>query len=133
LDLEAILLADYAVLVEGKLNIQGGGINEVRAPQFPWVHPQLSLVVRFRLEPDEAPADHTLNVRVVAPDTHFVVPPTDISLSAGGVVLTGVDRFVQAVVSFAPVPFSAPGTHRVEVALDGMPLRALAVDVSLQA
>jgi hypothetical protein len=131
-ELDTLLLADYAIVAEGKLFIQGGGVTEVRAPTFPWVHPQLALVIRFRLDDDEAWGEHTLNLRMVGPNSSFAIPPTDLSVPAAELPdVPDIDRFVQLALTVAPIPFPAPGIYQLELALDGEPLRVLALNVAL--
>ena len=135
MELDSFLLADAASVADGKLYVHGGGITRIAAPELPWVHPQLAIVIRLRLDPDDLQdKGATLQVRLFAPDGSFVVPNADVPLPAGQRTpkAEGEEGFAQVVLTVAPVPFEREGTYLLEVALDGRPIREMRIPVVLQ-
>ncbi len=58
------VLADAAnVTAEGKLNVLGI-FDRIRAEGYPWVHPQMFLVIRFRGDPADQGQTKTLQVQM---------------------------------------------------------------------
>jgi hypothetical protein len=126
------LLADAAnVSREGKLNILGV-FDTVFSAQFPTVHPQMQLVLRFAAAPPEAGTAHAVDVRFESEDGQalFRVPVTiNVPTHALGDTL-GVDH----IITLHNVRFAAPGRYLFRVGIDGIdaltvPLRAEQVAV----
>lgn len=61
-----LLLADFASVAEGKLNILGV-FDEIKAATLPAVHPQMALVAQFRAGRNES-GTYKLTVRVIDED-----------------------------------------------------------------
>jgi len=62
------LLADHAnVSVEGKLNIFGI-FDRIGAPELPFVHPLMHLVLRFEAHPAERDRAHKVEIKLHDPD-----------------------------------------------------------------
>src|SRR5262245_28017764 len=126
------LLADAAnVSREGKLNILGVFVT-IFAAQFPTVHPQMQLVLRFTAAPGEAGTSHAVDGRSEdeSGKALFRVPVTIIvAAHALGAVL-GVDH----IIAMNSIRFAAPGRYLFRIAVDGtdaltLPLRVEQVDV----
>jgi hypothetical protein len=132
MELETFLLADAAVVAEGKLFVLGGGISRLAAPSFPWLHPQLAVVLRMRLEPDEISLGRTVSLRMPGPDGSFAIPPAELRVPPGqSAELPDEVVFLQLALTIAPVPFQAPGTYQFEIAVDGHVIRTMALPVIL--
>jgi hypothetical protein len=75
------MLADAAVaLPDGKVDIQGGGINVLRAVSLPAIHPRLTLVVKVAAEPGDRSREAALLLEGFTPDREQWLTPTPIAL-----------------------------------------------------
>ena len=118
-----LFLADAATGAEGKLYVHGGGLTEVHPPKLPWMHPQIAVVFRLEVEPDDEREDHSFEIRVVGPHDEAVTPTFQATLTHQELTARKgrPPFFVQAAVTLAPIPIRELGQHRVELWLDGEP------------
>lgn len=126
------LLADAAnVSREGKLNILGV-FDTVFAAQFPTVHPQMQLVLRFTASPGEAGSSHAVEVRLEAEDGRALfrvpVPVTVARHTLGDAIV------IDHIVALANVRLESPGRYLFRLVIDGaeaatVPLRVEQVAV----
>lgn len=77
MQLEFAFLADAAqVTPDGKFTVLGGGLNVIYAPQFPALHPSLSIVTKLNIDnKDELEVEHTLRAELFNPLNATAMPP----------------------------------------------------------
>lgn len=122
--LSALILCEAAnILVDGRFNILGGGITQIRASQFPAVG-RLTVVARIEVLPTEV-GNHRIGLRFANADHRDVVPPVEATANAD----SGI-RFLNVVLAMENVPFATPGIYTLRVLLDkedvdGAPIEAV--------
>lgn len=124
MELISLILCDSAnVLADGRFNLLGGGVDQVRANQYP-ASGHLTVVVRIEVSPTEVGL-HRVNLRFVNADGREVIPPINAELN----VDSGV-RFVNLVLGLQDFVYPAPGLYSVRIVLDnqdvgGAPIEAI--------
>lgn len=124
MELISLILCDSAnVLADGRFNLLGGGVDQVRANQYP-ASGHLTVVVRIEVSPTEVGL-HRLNLRFVNADGREVIPPINAELN----VDSGV-RFVNLVLGLQDFVYPAPGLYSIRIVLDnqdvgGAPIEAI--------
>jgi len=126
------LLADAAnVSREGKLNILGV-FDTIFAGQYPTVHPQMQLVLRFAAGQGDAGQPHSVDVRFETEQGQALFHvPVSIQVPVHGL---GDSLGVDHIISMNNVRFAEPGRYVFRIAIDGVdalivPLRAEQVAV----
>jgi len=121
------LLADSAnVSREGKLNILGV-FDTIYARQFPTVHPQMQLVIRFEASPEEAGSTHQIEVQLVTQDGRVAIrlPATmTVGRRELGEVI-GIDH----ILALNNVTLEEPGRYTFRIAVDGTVAAAMSLRV----
>lgn len=111
--LSALILCEAAnILADGRFNILGGGITQIRASQFPVVG-RLTVVARIEVLPTEV-GNHRIGLRFANADHHDVVPPVEATAN----VDSGM-RFLNIMLAMENIPFTTPGIYTVRILLDG--------------
>lgn len=111
--LVSLILCEAAnILGDGRFNLLGGGVDQVRANQYPAIG-HLTVVIRVEVLPTEVGL-HRLVLRFVNADGKEITPPVNAELN----VDLGV-RFANLVLGLQNFAYSAPGAYSVRVLLDG--------------
>jgi len=111
--LAALIICESAnVLGDGRFNLLGGGIMQVRAPQFPAVG-RLTVVARVEVSPTEV-GTHRIGLRFINADGRDVVPPIEGAANADAGI-----RFLNIVLTMENIPYAAPGIYSLRILLDG--------------
>ena len=111
--LAALILCDAANIVnDGRFNLLGGGITQVRAMQYPATG-RLTVVARIEVLPTEV-GIHRIGLRLTNADGRDVIPPVEGTAN----VETGV-RFLNIALAMENIPYAAPGIYSLQVLLDG--------------
>ena len=120
MELTTALLADAAVVAEGKLYVHGGLWNELRAEAFPVVHPTMAVVLSLRVEYHEALDAHNIDVRLMK-DGMAIGPAAQARLHTGHPpeVTLGAPIFVPLTLTFPMVTFPEAGRYEWAVTIDG--------------
>jgi Family of unknown function (DUF6941) len=134
--LDFVLLADRARQSEGgKIDIEGGGVTHVEAPELPFRLPSLAIVFRFFLEPGDETREQTLAVHRRDPDGEaIVVLKGELKLEGEGLlggVHVGEDAILFVVAELEGLSFASEGRHVFEFRLDDVVLAELGVAVVL--
>lgn len=126
MDLDYLVIADAAVVADGKHYIHGAGWDVIWATTYPAVHSALSVALRLRVPWGDTNQPHNLQVDVVDADAVTILtnPPGGM----GGPVTTGrppilpigEDQVIPMTFTYAQVSFRAPGTYAVVVRIDGL-------------
>jgi len=123
-EVEYAFLADAAQATDGKLHVLGAGIDEIRAPDFPCVHPYMSLVVKLELHPSECDRDHGLEIELWDPDGNRIGPQLK------GVFSASRDSdhptrsvFVQMVLNIMGAEFPDPADYAFQVIVNGQHMK----------
>jgi hypothetical protein len=125
------LLADAATVADGKLYIHGGGWDRLFATAFPTMHPSMAVAVQVEVDFGEALVDHRIDVRLVDVDGAPVGPTASGTFNVGHApgATPGAPAFVPMALTFATVPFAAPGRFEWVVEIDDVPLARLPLSV----
>lgn len=137
------LLADYAVVTEGKLYLSGGGITGAMTAPFPPHVISLYMGVVLSVPYTATNQEHTVSVRLLnqdgesarawipgAPDEQ---PPLESSLSLNvgrpPQLVAGAAQSVPLAFGFNNLPLEQPGQYHFSVMVDGTELKRLPLDV----
>jgi len=133
MQLDSFLLADNVIAAEGKLYIHGGGITRINAPAVPIVVPQLMIIVRLLLDPEEVNQAHELQLELADPAGRPVIlaPPSRIPAPGDAGAATGEEQFLQLILGLAGILLETVVIYRLTVSIDGEVLRALSLPVVL--
>ena len=129
-DLDFAFLADAAEAEPGrKFYVLGGGIDQIAGPEFPLVHPHMSLVMRFVVHPAELGRSHHLEVRMVDADGHELARiEGDIQTQAGEP--TGREVGVNMVINLTNTRFATAGDYQLDITMNNQFQRSLGLRVS---
>jgi hypothetical protein len=117
--LVTLLLADYANVREGLLNVVSAGITRV-APRgsYPF-HPDVFLAMMAYVQPDRIDEAHEARVTLKYPETAEKVAQIDFSFSASAAHFPGEGLYVPFAIPLRDVVFPHPGEVDVSVTLNG--------------
>jgi hypothetical protein len=118
MEIDFALLADFAKISGGKMDIQGGGFENVNARKFPYAHPIMFIVLRMKVHAEELEEEHNIEIRMIDPDGKNIVPPmilninieSDIELTSYKIPLIG---------NYMNLLFPEPGNYRFDIFVDG--------------
>jgi hypothetical protein len=132
--LDAFLLADsIATPPDGKVYMQGGGITKISPPELPFAVPQLGILVRLRIDDDEAIAKHVFEFSWTDPEGDLLIPKQTVESEAVGplpLLAEGEDRYLSLAFNMHGVTFRLAGAHRLELNIDnGLITQSLALAV----
>lgn len=124
---EFAFLADAAEAApNGKLYVLGGGISEVFAPSFPWMHPVVTLVVNLRLHASECERLHKLDIQFWDADGNVLPPQLSAEFNAPRHRQHPArDVFLQLVFNIVGLQLPQPGEYDFHVVVDGQHLKTL--------
>ena len=127
--LDFAFLADAAEAEPGrKFYVLGGGIDQIAGPQFPLVHPHMSLVVRLLVARDELGRAHVLTVRLADPggkELARIEGQIDTQIAA----IEGLALPVNMVINMGNTRFEQPGEYAIDIIINGEFLRTLPLRV----
>jgi hypothetical protein len=128
-ELNTLLVADYANIAEGgKPNVMGIFRN-ITAPKFPVRHPEMFLIMGMSVSPGEYGKKRNLTVRLINADataelanfTHdFTVPASN----------AGHKSEINHIIRLQDIVFPAPGTYQFSVLVDDDEKGAMAIELS---
>jgi hypothetical protein len=135
MELDTFMLADAATgTPDGKLFIHGGGITRITPPIIPWTQPQLAIVARLRMGPEDWDQEHELQLSLLDPDGALIMPPAPVTVEAPQRpdAAEGEEHYVQLAIGLASPTFAREGLYKVELRLGekllrSLPLRVVAV------
>ena|ERR1035437_2221363 len=114
------LLADLAQATpDGKVNILGGGIDQLMAPEFPIVQPVLTLVARIEVAASECDKDHRFQVLFWDQDGNQLPPTVDGHFTAqrNPVNPAGISN-IQLAIMMSQVAIPRAGDYSFRIMLD---------------
>ncbi|HET7237317.1 MAG TPA: hypothetical protein VFK59_12910 [Actinomycetota bacterium] len=123
-------LADSVVGVQGKLYVLGAGWNRITASLFPARHDRIAIGLLVRLPAGAERRGRRFELRVVGPDDEVLVlaagaeGPIDAitgEFTAGG----PEEQVVPLALNLNGLGLPRPGDHRIEVTVDGRPVKRL--------
>lgn len=117
--LVSLLLADYANVREGLLNVVSAGITRV-APRgdYPF-HPDVFLAMMVYVNPDRIDETHEARVTVKYPETTEKIAQIDFTFNAHAARFPGEGLYVPFALPLRDIVFPHPGEVDVSVALNG--------------
>jgi len=127
------MLADHAVVAEGKIYVNGGGITRINVPVLPFAVPMLSMVLRYMIEGPGDRAAHTLEMQFETPSGISLFPEAsiDVVIPESANRAPGEEEYAQTLVTMGGVPIIETGIHKYSVWWDGELVRAFALPVVL--
>lgn len=128
----AAMLADSAVVVDGKLYIHGGGWDTIYTAVAPVKHPTLGLVLIFKLEWHEANEDIPLGFELVDEDrrTNLVHGTSVMRVGTPPHVKKGAPLFQPFAQMIHGVEFPALGRYTFRVLSEETELASLPITLS---
>jgi hypothetical protein len=128
-EIEYAFLADSAEVQPGsKFYVLGGGVTRLSGPQFPFVHPHMTLVVGLRLTSVERNREHELGFVLTAPDG------AQVTNAAGTVVAHGPADASDVVITIAidlwNMTLKSAGEHAGRITIDGSERKRLPLTVA---
>jgi hypothetical protein len=128
--LDFAFLADAAEADPGrKFYVLGGGIDQIAGPQFPLVHPHMSLVMRLLVSRDELGRAHVLTVRLGDPDGKEMAR-IDGQIETQMAEIAGLAVPVNMVINMGNTRFERPGEYSIDILMNGEFQRTLPLRVS---
>jgi hypothetical protein len=134
MQLDTFMLADAATgAPDGKLYIHGGGITRIAAPEIPWTQPQLAIVTRLLMAPEDWGQTHRLQVLLLAPDRTPLMPTANVEIPAPSQLpaAEGQEQYMQLTLGFASPTFLEEGLYTVELHVNDELLRSMPLPVVL--
>jgi hypothetical protein len=129
MDVTLALAADYAnITADGKLNILGV-FTAVNAPRFPFVLPQMYLVLSYETSAAELTRDVPVQVALLDSENNEVMALSG-TISAQGALHPDGQVMLNQLVSLAGLMFSRPGAHQFVVSVDGELKRTITLHVN---
>jgi len=128
--LDFAFLADAAEAEPGrKFYVLGGGIDQIAGPEFPLIHPHMSLVMRFIVHPTELGRSHHLEVRLVDADGGELARiEGDISTAPSEQL--GREVAVNMVINMANSRFEKPGDYGLDIMMNNQFQKGLSLRVA---
>ncbi len=130
MDVEFAFLCDAATESGGKLNALGIGIDRLLLTELPQHHRRLTLVSRIAFDPEDA-GDHEFRIELMGPDGAPVAPAVQAQLHIQIADPSAATR-ANVMIELTNPQFTVVGPHEAKVALDGVELFALPLEVSLR-
>jgi hypothetical protein len=126
LQIDYVILADAAVVAEGKHYIHGGGWDTLHAPTLPVIHPSLAIAFRVRVPWQEAAKAHSLELDVVDAEGRSILPAPpgppqgSINVERSAHQLPGDDQVLPLVFNMMNLQLTRAGSHAVVLRIDGL-------------
>jgi hypothetical protein len=130
MDVDFLMLADYAEAINGKIYVQGGGWDNLTVNQpFPF-RQACGVALGLRVGWSETNVVHRLRVVVVDDDTQAEVASVEGQIEVGRAPGTpaGISQFVPVAFN-VPLEFHGPATCVLRLTLDGEDAAAVAFRV----
>ena len=110
------ILADYVEVINGKLYIMGGGVENIFAGTVPTKHPSLGIAFRLSLSPAELGRTHELEILLVNADGgRIATVKAKIQAERPVQGTGGWPVSVPLAINFAQIEFSALGGYQFEL------------------
>ncbi len=116
MDLRLFMVADYASLSEGKLNVMGI-FNIIQATNFPARHPELQIIISLNATAAEAGQTRNLSVRLLEVDGEDVLPA--LSKEFAVPEYQGRPIEVNHIIKIRDIVFPHAGPYEFRVLVDG--------------
>jgi hypothetical protein len=124
--IDYLILADAAVVAEGKHYIHGGGWDTLHAPSFPVTHPALAVAFRVRMPWQDMATSHSLELDVVDSEGRSILPDPpgppqgSISVERSPHLLPGDDQVLPLVFNIMNLQITRAGSHAVVLRVDSL-------------
>lgn len=125
MEVEYAFLADAAQVSGSKLYVLGGGFNQITAPQFPVLHPYMTLVTKLSLHPMECDKQHKLEIELWDPDGQRLAVVSGEFSAARQAFDPTKQVFAQLVLNIGNQKFPKPGDYAFHIAANGHHLKTL--------
>lgn len=125
MNLQALLVADHAEAVNGKLYVIGGCWNVIFAPSFPVVHSHLSLATSIAVPWTATNDRHTIEVALVDADGKELLPQKmggEFEVGRPPGMRPGDDSMVVLVFNVNNLQFERSGWYSFVMSIDGSEL-----------
>lgn len=111
------LLADAAVVADGKLYVHGGGWDTIYSLSFPTTQPTLAVALLIRVEYSEALTDLPVRVELLDEDENPAGPSMQASLNIGhpAGMKPGTPLFIPQAITLKSQSFARPGEYRFKI------------------
>jgi hypothetical protein len=140
------VIADSAVLAEGKLYIQGGGWDTIGSAAFPFKQSRIGIGVLLRIPWTRTNEMHSFSLRIVDQDENKITlgdaPPGvdtpdgkireilgQFNLGRPPFLSAGDSQMVPLAMNLDGIEFSRPDTYSVVIAIDGEDKRRMPIRV----
>ncbi len=116
----SFLLADAAVVLDGKLYVHGGGWDRIYTATLPSTHPSLSLAAVLEIDYTEAPDEHELHLQLIGPDQEPCGVGAIAQFATGHAPgsIKGAPAYVPFAMTIPFVTFHQAGRHRWELSVN---------------
>ena len=117
MDVTLALLADYAnVTREGKLNVMGI-FSDINAPIFPWVHPQMQLVLDLEAGAAEWDTQKKVEIKLLDEDANTILAiGADVKVPRGQ---PGRRVHVNSILTLGNIKFNKSGDYEFAILIGG--------------
>jgi hypothetical protein len=130
--LDLFMLADAAKALEHRLYVHGGGVTRIDVAAVPSLQPQLALVARFRIDPEDYERTHRFSLEITDPagapagaTEPFDVPPP----AEKPQFVEGEEAYLQLALTFGPLLLIREGIYRLQFAVNGEVVRTMTLPV----
>ncbi len=118
IQVEWFILADVARMEGGKLNLLGGGWNNVQPSRFPYAH-HFGVAASLIIPPDEPQASHRMEIAIRAADgATLAAVPGEFHPQPGAQLIRELPIRAQFAVDVT-IEFPAPGFYKADLSVDG--------------
>ena len=119
------ILADYVEVINGKLYVMGGGVENVFAGTVPVKHPSLGIAFRLTLSPAELGRTHQLEILLVNADGGRIATVNAKIQAERPVQGTGWPVSVPLAINFAQIEFPAFGDYQFELMVNNSSINTI--------
>lgn len=112
---EIFTIADAATVSAGKLNMLGS-FDHLGAPSFPAKHTACVVICKLRMDHQDS-GKHDIQLRIIDPDGHDVVPPADAKIEVH-IDLDGSGHHTH-LWHIRGFPLPKPGVFYIDAIIDG--------------
>ena len=115
MQVDIFTLCDNAQEYNGKLVIVGT-FNQITAPQYPFIHPELAIVASIQFDENEK-KEHDIEIGIKKCDSeYFLMPPTP--MKASNANTQGDYTYINLVVKGNNIEIKEPGKYIVYLKID---------------
>jgi len=119
------ILADYVEVINGKLYIMGGGVENIFAGTVPSKHPSLGIAFRLTLSPAELGRTHELEILLVNADGGRIATVKAKIQAERPVQSTGWPVSVPLALNFAQIEFPVFGEYQFELMVNNSSINTI--------